>query len=905
VSAPLASKRTPAAEAFDAAIAGGRIEEAKQLADQNAEAISLHAVWTISVRQLKAAVAGNKSEAEKALRSMDLIGSVLRETRGNSLTTDIARYLRELPEAELRSELELTITYAETVQRFQSNQSGDWSAKFQELQRRFRERGNHVFEALSGFQAANSCYYAKRFSDSIRLLKDVLILIEQREWPYHRASALNLLALQTSRLGQDSLAIKYFEQAFSLCNRSPQLESRIHQYASVPYWRIGDLDTALFRLRDSTRLSLEGGLQPWLFANLAHNYSEIADIYRLRNKHALSLLYAKEALAYSIRAANLKYAAEYSSFIAIQHARLNQLEEAEVELKQALEYLHRIERGPERDFTEALVLTNAGEIAERSGDLSRALRHYDRAKSLTERGEGTTLARIGVLRGRAAAYTASGQGDKAHADLMGAVGLIERYWSQIAASDQRSHFLDATHSVFDQLIYLDAAVLSRPSEAFELSERARARTLLAEIGREKWLNNSSDLDGSAGGPAVNRRPPQKVSALKLEEVKSYLDADSMVLEYSVTSKGTFLFLITHSGFNVVRSEVTTEILDPLVRSYISDLRRLAPENELNEKARALYDYLIKPVKEEISGKRNLWIVPDKALHFLPFGGLVDRSNDSYLIDSETLTVTYAPSASVLANCLSRDGSVKSSGPERILAVGNPLFNSEYFSNLLPLVDAAGEAKQSAGVYAPGSVVLVGEQATEPRVRESIADCEVAHFALHCLVEDSSPWLAAMVLAGAKPPGGPSTTGVGSADTQAADNARGRPAAANAPTQEPTVDANDGLLYLNELYQIRLPRTRLVVLSACQSGLGQYYRGEGIVSLVRPLLAAGVPSVVASLWQVDSQATSDLMIAFHSQRKNANRRTGEALHDAQLKIRRSDRFRHPFYWAPFIAVGANN
>jgi CHAT domain-containing protein len=191
------------------------------------------------------------------------------------------------------------------------------------------------------------------------------------------------------------------------------------------------------------------------------------------------------------------------------------------------------------------------------------------------------------------------------------------------------------------------------------------------------------------------------------------------------------------------------------------------------------------------------------------------------------------------------------------------------------------------------------------VRAAIADCDVAHLALHCLVEEGSPWLAALVLAGGKPAGGLAGTGNQPSAVQSNDNSRDLSVGATALPPEPTLDANDGLLYLNELYKIRLPHTRLVVLSACESGLGQYYRGEGIVSLVRPLLAAGVPTVVASLWKVNSQATSDLMIAFHNQRKLANRRTGQALHDAQLKVRNSDRFRHPFYWAPFIAVGANN
>jgi CHAT domain-containing protein len=210
-----------------------------------------------------------------------------------------------------------------------------------------------------------------------------------------------------------------------------------------------------------------------------------------------------------------------------------------------------------------------------------------------------------------------------------------------------------------------------------------------------------------------------------------------------------------------------------------------------------------------------------------------------------------------------------------LAVGDPLFNVDAFPQLKKLPDAEREVKESVAFYNPSSIVLIGADATSENVRTALNDCDVAHFSLHCLVEEKTPWLAALVLA--KP---------------------GQEAAAQ------SVD-NDGLLRLNEVYGMNLPRTKLVVLSACQSGLGQYYRGEGIVSLVRPFLTLKVPTVVASLWSVESHATSALMIDFHRQRKSNGWEAGQALRAAQVKMARSISNRHPYYWAPFIAVGGGN
>jgi CHAT domain-containing protein len=95
---------------------------------------------------------------------------------------------------------------------------------------------------------------------------------------------------------------------------------------------------------------------------------------------------------------------------------------------------------------------------------------------------------------------------------------------------------------------------------------------------------------------------------------------------------------------------------------------------------------------------------------------------------------------------------------------------------------------------------------------------------------------------------------------------------------------------------------LVVLSACQSGLGQYYRGEGIVSLVRPFLVLKVPTVVASLWSVDTKATASLMISFHKHRRAGKLPASQALKQVQSEMAEASAFSHPYYWAPFITVG---
>jgi CHAT domain-containing protein len=116
--------------------------------------------------------------------------------------------------------------------------------------------------------------------------------------------------------------------------------------------------------------------------------------------------------------------------------------------------------------------------------------------------------------------------------------------------------------------------------------------------------------------------------------------------------------------------------------------------------------------------------------------------------------------------------------------------------------------------------------------------------------------------------------------------------------------DDGVWQSYEIYKMKLPRTRLVVLSACQTGIEQQYRGEGAVSLARPFIVAGVPLVVASLWPVDSESTEQLMVSFHRHRTQDHLPTAEALRRAQLELLGGEdtRYRQPYYWAAFTAIG---
>jgi CHAT domain-containing protein len=113
---------------------------------------------------------------------------------------------------------------------------------------------------------------------------------------------------------------------------------------------------------------------------------------------------------------------------------------------------------------------------------------------------------------------------------------------------------------------------------------------------------------------------------------------------------------------------------------------------------------------------------------------------------------------------------------------------------------------------------------------------------------------------------------------------------------------DGFLRLHDIYNLNLP-AELVVLSACETGIGKQIKGEGLIALTRGFMYAGAPRVVASLWKVNDRATAELMAEFYSQMFTHGRTPAAALREAQRKLSQDRRWRRsPYYWAAFVIQG---
>jgi len=277
-------------------------------------------------------------------------------------------------------------------------------------------------------------------------------------------------------------------------------------------------------------------------------------------------------------------------------------------------------------------------------------------------------------------------------------------------------------------------------------------------------------------------------------------------------------------------------------------------------ARALYDTLLGAADARLRAAARLVIVPDGALWDVPFQALV-TPRGGFLIEERV--VSYSPSVTTLAR-LEERRRARASGDARLVAIGNPAG----VPRTLP--EAAREVRSIAAMYGRDSRLFVGADATEERLRQTAPGADVLHVATHGELAPSSPMYSYVALGR-----------TGDVDL-----------------------SRDGRVEAWELANMPL-KARLVVLSACETALGSSGAGEGVVGLSWSLFAAGAATTAVSLWRVDSASTTELMLAFHRALLDRRRAAGpaDAMQTAAKTLLASPRYRHPFYWAGFVVIGA--
>lgn len=412
--------------------------------------------------------------------------------------------------------------------------------------------------------------------------------------------------------------------------------------------------------------------------------------------------------------------------------------------------------------------------------------------------------------------------------------------------------------------------------AEERSQKASNEALLGELKQELAAARLRYESFQNAVYAAHAEPNGFRSGLEfdLSNLNEPKNGKTAFLQYVVLDSKIYLFVVGPSANDqstkVYSINISREQLAHRVLEYRTMLASQDPG--FSDASTALYQLLVLPAESQIYSANTLCIVPDGILWELPFQALQTGAN-RYLI--ENVAIYYAPSLTALSEMSRRQ---IRTGPESLLAFANPRIDNKTFSDLkgvvrgdvlAPLPEAETEVKALKRIWNPNKI-FIGPSAEEREFKARASNYRFIHFATHGILDDINPMYSRLLL---------------SRDVN---------------------DANDdGLLEAREIMRMNLS-AELVVLSACETAQGRVGTGEGMIGMSWAFMMAGVPTVVASQWKVDSATTSELMIKFHRQLKNqySIRLTGksQALRQASLALMKVARYKHPFFWAGFVVIG---
>ena len=602
-----------------------------------------------------------------------------------------------------------------------------------------------------------------------------------------------------------------------------------------------------------------------------------------------------------------------------------------------------------------------GQVYENSGKFDQARRAYQDAlttfDTLSDRvNQSATLFALGRLEMK------SGDYENAESLLRKSIDATENMRRMSTSRDLTAGFSATVHDRYEQYIQClmrssaGPFTGSRIALAFETSESARGRSLaellrvtdtnllsnvdpelaaketslrqllrvkedervwlLAKETNEKQQDQLKNLDAelerlnteyknllasiSARYPAYKQlTQPQSWDLRRIQE-EVIGDDDTVLLEYLLGAERSYVWVVTRNG--ITSHELPSrEVITESVQNLYNLLKESStPADKLEQPARELAQKILFPVAAELN-KKHILVAADDALNYIPFQVLPVGPNSSELLVVQH-DVINVPSASILGE-LHKEAGRRGVRAKALAMFGNPIFDppnaqSDKSKQVAAQQRSAEQLKHASRnievdrdpsnlsafdrlFYAEWEMNNLRDVATaaqtfaasdydatrEQLLKTDLSQFAIVHFATHGLLNPEHPENSGLVLS----------------------------------TFDREGREVDGFVGLQDIYSLRAP-VDLVVLSACQTGLGKNIRGEGLVGLTRGFMYAGATSVVASLWKVEDESTAELMRLFYIEMLKNGKTPAEALRAAQNAIRQKPEWSAPHYWAGFTLQG---
>lgn len=381
------------------------------------------------------------------------------------------------------------------------------------------------------------------------------------------------------------------------------------------------------------------------------------------------------------------------------------------------------------------------------------------------------------------------------------IDILEQDLSRLSPPDRRS-FLRHMHRSYNQMAQLSISD-GQPDRAF----------FYAELQRNRYLLEPATTDMR---PNASHRVWQPMA---LQTVQQSLQQGVVVLAYFQSQTGLGVWLIDRHRVAYIPLNVSNHEVSQSLQQLRIWLPKAGVSDQWQAEAERLFQMLVAPIENEL-GEASLGVILPAGLQGLPFG-VLRRPNGSFL--AEQHIIAQAPSVSVFTRSLLQGRLVGARFPTHVQLVGATHFSSMHFP-LRALSGVEGEIHALQTLWQ--SEALLGKDAGKKNVLGTLREADVIHWAGHALTKADEPEASQFLLA---------------------------------PEPE---QAGSGVLTAREIQSELFCQPQLMILAACDTGIGPLVKSEGEVSLVHPFLKAGVPSVIASFWQVEDVATMDLMVMLH-------------------------------------------
>jgi CHAT domain-containing protein len=733
--------------------------------------------------------------------------------------------------------------------------------------------------------------------------------------------------------GEPARALEYYDRALSLFHlaKYPNGEGGVlNDYAAV-YFSLGEYQKALEYLQQSVSIFRSTGNRRMEIVGLR----DMGRVFDARGDKAM-------ALGMYLRAFSFYHAEKGLRGEAITLNLIGDIYQGRGDLPKALDHYTRalaLCRQAEYLLGEGATQYNIARVERDLGNLAEARRRMDGALGVVE----SLRRKITSQDLRASYFATVRQHYELYIDILmksqqqdsnagfetAAFEISEKSRARSLLESLNESRVDIRQGVEPALLErernLEQAINAKAERHGQLvanKEDAEAQTVAAEL-------NQLTTEYDEVKAQIKFRSPRYAALtqpqpLGLKEIQNrLLDDNSVLLEYMLGDERSYLWAVTRTRISSYELPSRTQIEDAVQKfrklltahqpvpneSFDERQARIKEaESNISEAATTLSQMILGPVAGTLGTKRLL-IVPDGVLQYIPFQALPGPPQTStataqapvgsaeqmpLLVDHE---IVNEPSASALALVLS-DTAKRPPAPNSVAIFANPVFDVDdprvklpgtaqaqslestkaqqifrdtgFGEGKIPALPASREEAEAIMAVAPWGTGMkaLGFDANRAAINKpELAQYRIVHFATHGFIDYQHPELSGLVLSRV--------------------DRDGRP--------------QEGFVRLHDIYNLKLSAD-LVVLSACNTGLGKDVKGEGLIGLTRGFMYAGAGGVAASLWKVDDDATAELMKHFYEGMFKRGLTPAAALRDAQLDLWKQKRWHAPYYWAAFVIQG---